>query len=170
MHCLLSVVCTLAAAKVDVEWRHSGKDHRIRYTPTMLLGTHTIIYAKNADKARAFFRDVLGLRSVDAGRGWLIFALPPGEVACHPAGEGTASGTHTLYLMCKDIHKTVAALKKKGVKFTSEVADRGWGLLATMEAPGCGELSIYEPRHLTAIANPRRARGKRSSKRAASAK
>lgn len=134
----------------------------------MLLGTHTIVYAKDADKARAFFSEVLGLRSVDAGRGWLIFALPPGEVACHPSSDGPASGTHTLYLMCKDIKKTVATLKKKGVKFTGEIADHGWGLLATMKVPGCGELSIYEPRHPTAIAKPRGAKARMGAKRASS--
>lgn len=132
----------------------------------MLLGTHTIVYAKDADKARAFFSDVLGLRSVDAGRGWLIFALPPGEVACHPTDDGQMSGTHTLYLMCKDIHKTVAALKKKGVRFTRDIADHGWGILATMQVPGCGALSIYQPRHPTALAKPRKAPAKKAKKRA----
>jgi catechol 2,3-dioxygenase-like lactoylglutathione lyase family enzyme len=122
----------------------------------MLIGTHTIIYAQDAAKARAFFADVLGLRSVDAGRGWLIFALPPGEVACHPAEDAADNGRHTLYLMCKDIKKTVAALKKKGVRFTRDISDHGWGILATMQIPGGGELSIYEPRHPTALAPVRR--------------
>jgi catechol 2,3-dioxygenase-like lactoylglutathione lyase family enzyme len=111
----------------------------------MITGTHTIIYAKDADKARAFFKDTLNFPHVDAGRGWLIFALPPSEVAAHPA-DGN-EGQHQLYLMCDDISKTVASLKAKGVKFTSEPVDQRWGILATLEIPGGGEIGLYEPRH-----------------------
>jgi hypothetical protein len=96
-----------------------------------------------------FFRDTLGLASVDAGRGWLIFALPPTELAAHPA-EGDDGG-HELYLMCDDIEKTVAELQGKGVRFTQPVADRGWGLLTAMELPGGGELWMYQPKHPTAL-------------------
>ena len=117
----------------------------------MLSGVHAIVYVNEADKARAFFRDVLGLSSVDAGRGWLIFALPPAELAAHPVEDDDAPGKHELYLMCDDIHKTVAELKGKGVEFKGEVADRGWGLLATLQIPGGGDIGLYQPKHPTAI-------------------
>ena len=116
----------------------------------MINGIHTIIYTRDAEKARAFFRDVLQWPSVDAGRGWLIFALPPGEVAAHPA-EDDDSQHHEMYLMCDDVNKTMAELKRKGVEFTSPVADRGWGLLTTLKIPGGGEIGLYQPRHPTAI-------------------
>lgn len=124
----------------------------------MLTGLHAMIYTRDADAARAFFRDVLGLRAVDAGGGWLIFALPPAELGVHPAdgkeGDAAHEGRHELYLMCDDIHATVAELERKGVEFTGPVSDQGWGLLATLNIPGGGELSIYQPRHPTAIAEP----------------
>jgi predicted enzyme related to lactoylglutathione lyase len=116
----------------------------------MINGVHTIIYAQDADKARAFFRDALNFPSVDAGHGWLIFALPPGEVAAHPT-EGGESRRHEMYFMCDDVNKTVAELKRKGVEFTSPVTDQGWGLLTTLKIPGGGEIGLYEPRHPTAI-------------------
>ena len=105
---------------------------------------HAIVFSPQADKVRAFFGDVLGLSSVDAGGGWPIFALPPAELAVHPA-EG--NGHHELYLMCDDIHATLAELRDKGVQVAREVSDQGWGLLAAIRLPGGGELPIYEPRH-----------------------
>jgi len=126
----------------------------------MINGIHAIVYGRNPEKTRAFFRDVLGLPSVDAGQGWLIFALPPAEIAAHPA-EGAAAGRHELFLMCDDIEKTVAALKRKGVKFSSGILDRGWGLLTTLKLPGGGDLSLYQPKHPTAIGRPRRKRARR---------
>ena len=90
----------------------------------MISGVHTIVYSQDADRLRSFFRDVLEFPSVDAGRGWLIFALPPGELAVHPT-EG--EGRHELYLMCDDIQATVAKLKGKGIELAMPVADRGWG-------------------------------------------
>jgi catechol 2,3-dioxygenase-like lactoylglutathione lyase family enzyme len=123
----------------------------------MINGMHAIIYAKDAEKTRGFFRDVLGLSSVDAGEGWLIFALPPAELAAHPAGADE-SGRHELFLMCDDVQKTVADLKGKGVKFSRPVTDRGWGLLTTLKLPGGGELGLYEPRHPTAHGRKRRKR------------
>src|SRR3954469_5072542 len=111
----------------------------------MINGAHAIIYAKDAAKARAFFKDVLGWPSVDAGRGWLIFALPPAEVAAHPA-EGNA-GTHQMYLMCDNINNTGAELKAKGVEFVGDISDQRWGMLATLRIPGGGEMGIYEPKH-----------------------
>lgn len=120
----------------------------------MINGLHTIIYANDAEATRAFFRDVLKLRSVDAGHGWLIFALPPAELGIHPTGDEappSEHGRHQLYLMCDDIQQTVAELKGKGVEFTKPVSDQGWGLLTMMKVPGGGELSLYQPKHPTAI-------------------
>ena len=110
----------------------------------MITGMHAIVFSPEADKARAFFRDVLDLPSVDAGGGWLIFALPPAELAVHPA-EG--DGRHELYLMCDDIHATLAELRGKGVEVARDVADQGWGLLAAIRLPDGSEFPIYEPRH-----------------------
>jgi catechol 2,3-dioxygenase-like lactoylglutathione lyase family enzyme len=121
----------------------------------VITGIHTIVSTTDVGKTRAFFRDVLGLPSVDAGRGWLIFALPPAELAAHPDDSG---GKHELYLMCDDIEGTMAALSKKGVRFTRPVADRGWGLLTSLQLPGAGELWLYEPKHPVAIEAPKPAR------------
>ena len=110
----------------------------------MITGTHAIVFSPNAEQVRAFFADVLDLPSVDAGGGWLIFALPPAELAIHPAdGEGR----HELYLMCDDIQATLAELRAKGVPVAREVADQGWGLLAAIRLPDGSEFPIYEPRH-----------------------
>ncbi|RZS36995.1 glyoxalase/bleomycin resistance protein/dioxygenase superfamily protein [Herbihabitans rhizosphaerae] len=114
----------------------------------MIIGAHTIVYASDAEAARAFFRDVLGLSHVDAGDGWLIFKLPPGELAAHPTGGPVQ---HELYLMCDDVRATVEELTAKGVEFTSGITDAGWGLITTLKVPGAGELGLYEPRHPTAI-------------------
>jgi len=113
----------------------------------VITGVHAIVYSEGAEKAREFFRDVLGWPSVDAGDGWRIFALPPAELAVHPI-EGRSR--HELYLMCDDINTTVAELKAKGVEFTEPVSDQGWGLLTAFELPGGGSLGLYEPRHPTA--------------------
>jgi catechol 2,3-dioxygenase-like lactoylglutathione lyase family enzyme len=110
----------------------------------VITGAHVTIFAEDAEAARAFFRDVLGLHTVDAGGGWLVFALPPAEAAFHPAEEG---GRHELYLMCDDIAATVEELRGKGVEFVGDVSDEGWGLMARMRVPGMGELGLYEPRH-----------------------
>jgi catechol 2,3-dioxygenase-like lactoylglutathione lyase family enzyme len=112
----------------------------------VLTGLHAIVYAEDAEKARAFLRDVLDLPFVDAHGGWLIFAAPPTEIAVHP-GEPAASGRHELYLMCDDVERTVAELTAKGVEFTAPVTDVGWGLLTRLRIPGGGELGLYEPRH-----------------------
>ncbi len=93
---------------------------------------------------RAFLRDVLEFPSVDAGGGWLIFALPPAELAAHPT-DGDLR--HEMYLMCDDVHATVDELEGKGVKFTRPITDQGWGLLTALALPGGGELALYEPRH-----------------------
>jgi len=114
----------------------------------MITGCHALIYSKQADQVRAFFRDVLDLESVDAGRGWLIFALPPAEVAVHPhEGETRAE----LYLMCDDVHATMAALEQKGARFARPVSDQGWGLVTAIALPDGSELGLYQPKHPTAI-------------------
>ena len=113
----------------------------------MITGAHVIIYSSDADADRAFFRDVLDYPHVDAGGGWLIFKLPPSEVAVHPA-DGAPS--HELYLMCDDIDATVEQLAAKGVRCAS-VRDQGWGRLTSIRLPGGGELGLYEPRHPKAI-------------------
>jgi catechol 2,3-dioxygenase-like lactoylglutathione lyase family enzyme len=109
----------------------------------VIAGAHTIVYADDADAARAFFRDVLGFDPVDAGDGWLIFALPPGELAVHPGSDGG----HELFFMCHDIEATVDELSGRGVEFTSPVSDEGWGLLTRFRVPGAGEIGLYQPRH-----------------------
>src|ERR687896_777819 len=101
----------------------------------MITGVHAIVYSDGAEQAREFFREVLGWSSVDAGDGWLIFALPPAELAVHPID---GHGKHELYLMCDDINATVAELKDKGVEFTEPVSDEGWGLLTAFALPGGG--------------------------------
>jgi len=110
----------------------------------MITGIHAIVFTKDAEAARAFFRDVLGLESVDAGGGWLIFALPPAEIAAHPSDE---PGRHELYLMCDDIEAAVEELAGKGVEVAGPVSDQGWGLVTALKLPGGGELGLYEPRH-----------------------
>ena len=110
----------------------------------MINGVHAIIFTDDAEGVRAFFRDVLELPSVDAGGGWLIFALPPAELAAHPDGD---ESRHELYLMCNDIGTTVEELKAKGVEFTREISDAGFGLMTALRLPDGGELAIYEPRH-----------------------
>ena len=119
----------------------------------MISGAHTILFAEDAERARAFLRDVLGFDGVDAGDGWLIFALPPGELAVHPGpGWERAPGQHALFFMCRDIEQTVRELEAKGVEFTSPVEDAGWGRMAQFRIPGAGEIGIYEPRHASPLA------------------
>jgi predicted enzyme related to lactoylglutathione lyase len=114
----------------------------------VITGAHAVLHSRDAVALRAFLRDVLGLQGVDAGGGWLIFALPPAEVAAHPSAEG---GSHQLYLMCDDIETTVAELEAKGVEFAGPVEDVGWGLLTAMKVPGGDELGLYEPRHASPL-------------------
>jgi predicted enzyme related to lactoylglutathione lyase len=113
-----------------------------------IIGLHAIMYSKKAEETRKFVRDVLGWPSVDAGRGWLIFAAPPAEIAVHPAEK---EEFHELYLMCDDIDAAVADLKAKGVT-TKPIADQPWGRLTQIVLPSGDELGLYEPRHPLAIA------------------
>ena len=113
----------------------------------MISGAHVIVYSKDAEADRAFFRDVLGFKSVDAGHGWLIFALPPGEAAFHPADK---NDRHELYFMCDGLKAEMAALAKKGVK-CSAVQQERWGSITKVRLPGGGEIGLYQPKHPTAL-------------------
>lgn len=126
----------------------------------MITGIHAIVFSAESEKVRDFFADVLELSSVDAGQGWRIFALPPAELAVHPADAGSR---HQLYLMCDDIAATLAELTGKGVEVTQQISDRGWGLVAAIRLPDGSDFPIYEPRHpspfgsyppLAAVARP----------------
>jgi len=114
----------------------------------MIIGAHAILYAKKADEVRTFFRDILKYPFVDAGHGWLIFALPPAELAVHPAEN---EQYHELYLMCDDIDKTISDLKSRGVTFLRPVQDASFGRVTTIQLPGGLELGLYQPRHPTAL-------------------
>jgi hypothetical protein len=129
----------------------------------MIIGAHSIIYSANPEADRGFLRDVLELPSVDVGEGWLIFGLPPAEVAVHPSDE---NDVHEFYLMCDDVEAFVAAMKKRGIA-CGAVQNQGWGLLTQVTLPGGGKLGVYQPRH----ARPKTMRAgygvKKSAKRAA---
>lgn len=123
----------------------------------MINAAHTVIYTREAEAVRAFFRDVLKLPFVDAGHGWLIFALPPGELGIHPTDSASEHGKHQLYLICDNIESTVAELKAKGVEFTQPVKNAGFGLLTAMKVPDGTEIFLYEPKHaspLTGVKSP----------------
>jgi catechol 2,3-dioxygenase-like lactoylglutathione lyase family enzyme len=126
----------------------------------MFFGVHLLLYSRDPEADRAFFRDVLGFTAVDAGHGWLIFAMPPAEMAVHPseapisvahAGQDLASGT--VYLMCKNLAHTLALLEAKGVPH-SEIQEARWGVVTSIPLPGGGNLGLYEPRHPLAIPSP----------------
>ena len=109
----------------------------------MIIGAHSIIYSKNPEADRAFLRDAIGLPNVDVGEGWLIFGLPPSELAVHPSGK---NDVHELYLMCSDVEAFVAAMAKRGLA-CGPVQSMGWGLLTQVTLPGGGKLGVYQPRH-----------------------
>jgi catechol 2,3-dioxygenase-like lactoylglutathione lyase family enzyme len=128
----------------------------------MIIGAHVLLYSKNADADRAFFRDVLGFPFVDVGGGWLIFRLPPAEAAVHPL-EGDFAQQHAghelvgsvLYLMCDNLNEFIAALKAKNVRCT-EVERERWGIRTTIPLPSGGEIGLYQPTHPTALDLPSR--------------
>jgi catechol 2,3-dioxygenase-like lactoylglutathione lyase family enzyme len=113
----------------------------------MISGAHVIIYSKDVEADRAFFRNVLGFASVDAGHGWLIFAMPPAEAAFHPSD---ANDVHELYFMCEDLKAEMASLAEKGVR-CSDVQEARWGSITKIQLPGGGKVGLYQPRHPTAI-------------------
>lgn len=114
-----------------------------------VTGVHTLLYSSEADKVRAVLRDVFGWKSVDAGEGWLIFALPPAEMGVHPdMGDGPI---HQVSFMCDDLEATMAELAAKGIEFRGEPSDQGFGIVVQMVLPGDLLVQLYEPRHETAI-------------------
>ena len=113
----------------------------------MIFGAHVVLYSKDAAADRAFLRDILGFPSVDAGHGWLIFALPPAEAAVHPAEDNDRP---ELYLMCDDLKSEIELLIKKSVEF-SEVQEARWGSIVRIKLPGGGEVGLYQPKHPTAL-------------------
>ena len=114
----------------------------------MIFGAHVVLYSKDAAADRTFCRDVLGFASVDAGHGWLIFALPPAEIAVHPA-DGVER--HELFFMCDDLKAEIVALGERGIG-VSDVQEARWGSIAKIRLPGGGEIGLYEPRHPMAFA------------------
>jgi catechol 2,3-dioxygenase-like lactoylglutathione lyase family enzyme len=113
----------------------------------MIAGAHVILYSKDPEADRAFFKDVLGFPAVDAGHGWLIFALPPAEAAFHPAVE---NDRHEFYLMCDDVEAEIRTLASKDVSCSAVVEER-WGSLTRITLPGGGEVGLYQPKHPTAL-------------------
>jgi len=114
----------------------------------VINGSHVIVFSTDAEADRAFFADVLGQPHVDAGGGWLIFKIPPAELAVHPA-DGPVG--HELYFMCDDLDVTMSDLRAKGVEFAEGVSEERWGRLTRLRLPGGGEVGLYEPRHPLAI-------------------
>src|SRR5262249_5656488 len=114
----------------------------------MIKGVHTMFYSSKADELRKFLRDKLKLPFSDIGEGWLIFDLPEAEMGCHPSDkDGSPPGTHNISFYCDDIEKTVAELKKRGVKFVGSIADHGYGLVTHFKMPGGVEVQLYQPRY-----------------------
>ena len=119
-----------------------------------VTGTHVLLYTARPEELRSVLRDVFGWHHVDAHDGWLIFKLPPAELGIHPASESQAMPHHELYLMCDDVHATVAELAEKGVRFTSDVEQQGFGWVVGLDVPGAGSVGLYQPRHATAYDLP----------------
>jgi hypothetical protein len=114
----------------------------------VITGAHVILYSPDADGDRAFLAELLGTPSVDAGGGWTIAQLPPGEVAVHPAGS---SGGVELYLVCDDVEATVGDLRARGIAVDGDIGEERWGRLTSIRLPGGGRIGLYEPRHPTAF-------------------
>ena len=135
-HCIVGAGRRPRVAGIcGLDWCDSG--------PMTISGAHVIVYSRDPEADRAFFRDVLDYPHVDAGGGWLIFRLPPAEVAVHP-GEGTSS--QELYLMCDDLEATMSELSARGVR-CADITEARWGRLSSCRLPGGGDVGIYEPRH-----------------------
>jgi catechol 2,3-dioxygenase-like lactoylglutathione lyase family enzyme len=114
----------------------------------VITGAHVILFTPEAEELRAVFRDGLGWEHVDAGDGWLIFALPPAELAAHPSEAGDTQ--HRLYFLCDDLASTIDELRGKGIEIHGEPEDRGWGIATELGLPGGVEVTLYEPQHPTA--------------------
>jgi catechol 2,3-dioxygenase-like lactoylglutathione lyase family enzyme len=120
----------------------------------VISGAHVVLYSNDATADRVFLRDVLGFVSVDAGHGWLIFALPPAEVAVHPADAPSGEqNLHELYFLCDDLQSELEGLRQKGVQ-CSNVQEERWGSLSRIRLPGGGEIGLYQPKHPTALRLP----------------
>ena len=120
-----------------------------------IVGAHVLLYTPEADALRAVLRDVFKFRSVDAGHGWLIFALPPAELGIHPAeGAGGEATQHKLSFICDDINATVRELRANGIVINGEPQDHGYGIVVTATLPGGVAVNVYEPRHPLAINLP----------------
>ncbi len=118
----------------------------------MIIGAHAILSSRKPEADRAFLRDVLKLTHVDAGDGWLIFGLPPAEVAVHPSGK---NNVHEFFFMCDDVKRFVAGMKRRGVP-CGRVQDLAWGILTHVKLPGGGKVGVYQPRHARPKPMPRR--------------
>jgi catechol 2,3-dioxygenase-like lactoylglutathione lyase family enzyme len=127
----------------------------------MLTGAHVVIYSKNAEADRTFLKDVLGFPHVDAGHGWLIFALPAAEVAVHPDDN---NDRHEMFFTCDDLKSLMAAWQKKGVHF-GETSEERWGTRTTLSLPGGGRLGLYQPKHPVTFTKSGRSRPATKSKR-----
>src|SRR5574341_2126135 len=127
----------------------------------MFTGAHSIVYSKKPEADRAFFRDVLKLPNVDVGQGWLIFGLPPAEVAVHPSDK---NDVHEFYLMCDDVKAFVAEMKKHKIA-CAPVQNLGWGSLTRVTLPGSGKLGVYQPRHARPKPTPARKTAKKTKRR-----
>ncbi|HET7066409.1 MAG TPA: extradiol dioxygenase [Nocardioides sp.] len=114
----------------------------------MIIGSHLVVYSSDAEADRAFFADVLGQLHVDAGDGWLIFKVPPAELAVHPSDD---PGDCELYFLCDDLEATMSELRAKGVNFTHDVSEERWGRVTRFRMPGGGDVGVYEPHHPLAI-------------------
>jgi len=117
----------------------------------MIRGVHAVMFSTEAERVRALLRDALGFASVDAGDGWLIFALPPAELGVHPTEAGSSV---ELYLLCDDLEGTIAELDGKGVACSEPIEERGWGRLTYLKLPDGARLGLYEPNHATAFDLP----------------
>jgi catechol 2,3-dioxygenase-like lactoylglutathione lyase family enzyme len=116
----------------------------------MIRGVHTMFYTSQPEALRAFFRDKLGLPATDVGDGWLIFDLPEADLGCHPAepDQCAPSGTPSISFYCDDIHATVAEFKGRGVEFSTDIQDQGWGYVTRFRVPGDFEIQLYQPRYV----------------------